>query len=248
LAEDSRFYLHDAGRRDDVLPDWAQSPQELLERWQATCRKRDLRKQAAFFVSLGWGARLCKLFAVACTRAAFATRLNTRSLALLDLVERRADDRSLQEELIAEVNAIAREIDDFETNGWPDRETYRYHSQVFHAVYGVASQNPVWAAGSMAGRRHSELFGRILTAMVGPGWKWKDEWRTDTVIALASGIYDEPAWERMPILSDALVDAGCAEVNLLGYCRGDGPFFRGSLVLDAVLAKSDRGGKGDILD
>jgi hypothetical protein len=40
-------------------PDWARSPQELLDRWQAACRKRDARKQAAFFVSLGWGARRC---------------------------------------------------------------------------------------------------------------------------------------------------------------------------------------------
>jgi hypothetical protein len=222
-----------------MLPDWAQSPQELLERWQATCRKRDLRKQAAFFVSLGWGARLCKLFAVACTRAAFAKRLNRRSRALLDLVERRADDQSVQEELIAEVNVIDKEIDDFETNGWPDRETERNGGPVLHVAHGVACQAPVWAAGSMAQRRYSDLFGRILTAMVGPGWKWQDECRTDMVVALAGGIYDERAWERMPILSDALVDADCDEMNLLGYCRGDGPFFRGCLVLDAILEKSD---------
>jgi hypothetical protein len=220
-----------------MLPSWARSPQEVLERWHATCRKRNLREQAAFFVSLGWGARLCKLFAVACTRTAFAKRLNERGRALLDLVERRADDLSLQEELIGEVNAIAREIDDFEKDGWPDSKAYRYHTQVFHVVYGVAAQNPAWAAGSMAVRRHRELFGRILTAMVGSGWNWNDEWRTDRVVTLAGGIYDERAWERMPVLSDALADAGCDEPNLLGYCRGDGPFFRGCLVLDIILEK-----------
>src|SRR6516164_8323843 len=108
-----------------MLPEWARSPQELLTRWQATCRKRDLRKQVAFFMSLGWGARRCKLFAAACTRAAFSERLNRRSLALLDLVECRADDRSAEEELLTEINAIYKEIDDFETNGWPNRETHR---------------------------------------------------------------------------------------------------------------------------
>jgi hypothetical protein len=235
-----RIYLHAAGRREDVLPDWAQSPQELGERWQATCRKRDLRKQTAFFVSLGWGARLCKLFAVACTRAAFGKRLNRRSQALLDLVERRADDPSVEETLLAEVNAIYKEIDAFQTNGWPDRETERNGGPVLSLAYHVACQTPVWAAGSMASqRRHSDLFGRILKVMIGPRWTWKEVWRTDTVVALARGAYEARAWEHMAILADALEEAGCVEGNLLTYCRGEGPFFRGCRVLDAILAKSD---------
>ena len=36
------------------MPDWTQSPQELAERWAATCRKRSAQEKARFFVSLGY--------------------------------------------------------------------------------------------------------------------------------------------------------------------------------------------------
>jgi len=221
------------------MPDWTQSPQELAERWQATCRMRSRPKRVAFFVSLGWGARRCKLFAVACLRAAFAKRLNPRSRSLLDLIERRADDPTAQNELIAEINTIAREQDQVEIHGSTDRETQRNGGPVLPEVYAVGCQAPVWAAGSLAKKKHCALFGSMLTAMAAPGWGWRDEWRTKATVTLARAIYDERAWDRMPILSDALVDAGCDDANVLGYCRGDGPFFRGCWVLDAILQKGD---------
>jgi hypothetical protein len=217
---------------------WTQSPRELSKRWQAACRKRSGHQ--GFFVSLGWGARRCMLFAVACTRAAFAKRLNARSRSLLDLVERRAEDPGAQTQLMAEINAIDKERDHFERHGSTDRETERNGGPVLPAVYAVASQNPVWAAGSLAAKKqYRELFGTILTAMVGPGWRWRDDWRTKPLVTLARGIYDERDWEGMPILAQALVDAGCDETNALAYCRGDGPFFRGCWVLDTILKKGD---------
>jgi hypothetical protein len=220
--------------------DWAQLPPELAERWEATCRKRDLRQQVAFFVSLGWGTRRCKLFTVACLRVAFAKRLNQRSRSLLDLIERRADDPTVQPALIAEVNAIARERDHVERYGSTDKETQRNCGPVLDETYAAACQTPAWAAGSMAAlRRHRALFATILAAMVGPGWRWREGWRTRTTVALACSGYDERDWEAMPILGDALEEAGCDDASVLGYCRGDGPFFRGCWVLDAILANGD---------
>jgi hypothetical protein len=63
-------------------------------------------------------------------------------------------------------------------------------------------------------------------------------WRTETVLALARGIYEERAFDRMPILADALQDAGCTNEDVLGHCRGPGPHVRGCWVVDLVLGKS----------
>jgi hypothetical protein len=63
------------------------------------------------------------------------------------------------------------------------------------------------------------------------------EWRTPTVLALATGIYDEKAFDRMPILADALMDAGCDNEEILQHCRGPGPHTRGCWVCDLLLQK-----------
>ena len=62
-------------------------------------------------------------------------------------------------------------------------------------------------------------------------------WRTGDVIGLARGIYDERAFERMPLLADALMDAGCNSEEVLAHCRGEGPHVRGCWVVDLVLGK-----------
>ena len=62
-------------------------------------------------------------------------------------------------------------------------------------------------------------------------------WRTSDVLGLARAIYDDRAFDRMPILADALMDAGCADEQVLGHCRGDGPHVRGCWVVDLVLGK-----------
>jgi hypothetical protein len=62
-------------------------------------------------------------------------------------------------------------------------------------------------------------------------------WRTADVVSLARGIYDERAFDRLPILADALQDAGCDNADVLGHCRGPGPHVRGCWVVDLVLGK-----------
>jgi hypothetical protein len=63
------------------------------------------------------------------------------------------------------------------------------------------------------------------------------EWLTSTVVALATGIYEEKAFDRMPILADALQDAGCSNEDILNHCRGPGPHTRGCFVIDLILGK-----------
>jgi hypothetical protein len=62
-------------------------------------------------------------------------------------------------------------------------------------------------------------------------------WLTSTVVALATGIYNDRAFDRMPILADALQDAGCENEEILNHCRGEGPHVLGCWLLDLILKK-----------
>jgi hypothetical protein len=62
-------------------------------------------------------------------------------------------------------------------------------------------------------------------------------WLTSTVVALARGIYDDRAFDRLPILADALQDAGCDHADILAHCRSDDPHARGCWVVDLLLGK-----------
>jgi len=64
-------------------------------------------------------------------------------------------------------------------------------------------------------------------------------WLTSTVIALACGIYTDRAFDRMPILADALQDAGCENAAILDHCRDPkGVHVRGCFVVDMILDKA----------
>lgn len=62
-------------------------------------------------------------------------------------------------------------------------------------------------------------------------------WQTTTAIAIAECISDDQAFDRLPILADALQDAACEEADILDHCRGDGPHVRGCWVVDLLLGK-----------
>ena len=63
-------------------------------------------------------------------------------------------------------------------------------------------------------------------------------WRTADAVGLARGMYEDRALDRLPLLADALMDAGCADEQVLGHCRSEGPHVRGCWVVDLVLGKS----------
>lgn len=62
-------------------------------------------------------------------------------------------------------------------------------------------------------------------------------WNDGTVVKVATAIYDERFWDRLPILADALADAGCDDAELLGHLWGPGPHARGCWVVDLILGK-----------
>lgn len=61
-------------------------------------------------------------------------------------------------------------------------------------------------------------------------------WRTPEVQGLARGIYAERAFESMPVLADALLDAGCESEAVLAHCRAEG-HLRGCWLVDGLLGR-----------
>jgi hypothetical protein len=63
-------------------------------------------------------------------------------------------------------------------------------------------------------------------------------WLTSTVKLLAEAIYEERAFDRLPILADALEDAGYTNQDVLAHCRGSVGHCRGCWVVDLLLGKN----------
>jgi hypothetical protein len=69
-------------------------------------------------------------------------------------------------------------------------------------------------------------------------------WQTPDVRSLAEGIYEERAFDRLPILADALEEAGCTDPAILGHCRAilghcrdRGEHARGCWVIDLLTGR-----------
>jgi hypothetical protein len=63
-------------------------------------------------------------------------------------------------------------------------------------------------------------------------------WRDGTIPKLAQSIYDRRQFADLPILADALEDAGCDNADLLRHCREPGEHVRGCWVVDLLLGKT----------
>lgn len=60
-------------------------------------------------------------------------------------------------------------------------------------------------------------------------------WNDGTVRRIARGVYEAGAFAGLPILHDALLDAGCDDEELLEHLRNGGPHVRGCWALDLLL-------------
>jgi hypothetical protein len=60
-------------------------------------------------------------------------------------------------------------------------------------------------------------------------------WRSNAVVALATAAYTDRDFTVMPVLADALEEAGCSDEQILTHCRSPGEHARGCFVLDLVL-------------
>jgi hypothetical protein len=64
-------------------------------------------------------------------------------------------------------------------------------------------------------------------------------WRTATVSQLATAISADVAFDNLPILADALEEAGCVNHHILDHCRFPSGHVRHCWVVDLILGRSE---------
>jgi hypothetical protein len=69
---------------------------------------------------------------------------------------------------------------------------------------------------------------------IDPDWL---AWNDGTLPNMAQTMYASKRFRDLPILADALEEAGCTDETLLAHCRGPGPHVRGCWAIDLILAK-----------
>ena len=83
-----------------------------------------------------------------------------------------------------------------------------------------------------------DIFGNPFRRVaLDPAWL---QWNGGTVRKMAEAIYDDRAFDRLPILADALEEAGCTDRAVLDHCRWAGAHVRGCWVLDRILNPTAR--------
>ena len=117
----------------------------------------------------------------------------------------------------------------------------KYRGGLYSAVWSagwpewVYGDKPEWQAAERRAQAESlrDVIGNPFRAV-----KFNKKWRTSTAVALAKQMYDAREFGAMPILADALQDAGCDNEDVLTHCRDPKPaHVRGCWVVDLVLGK-----------
>src|SRR5918994_3446369 len=105
-----------------------------------------------------------------------------------------------------------------------------HREEVYEAIYGQKAPIVLRRAGAC------DPLWRIYRHVGMEGFD--PSWRTSTAVGLARTMYESRDFAAMPILADALEEAGCDSPDVLAHCRADTPHVRGCWVVDLVLGKS----------
>jgi hypothetical protein len=63
-------------------------------------------------------------------------------------------------------------------------------------------------------------------------------WHGGLIVSMARQMYDSRDFREIPVLADALEEAGCMDADILNHCRQPGEHVRGCWVIDTLLGKS----------
>jgi ATP-dependent Clp protease ATP-binding subunit ClpA len=173
------------------------------------------------------------------------------SAAVLVLKDLNIDPREIRTEL---ERVIQRGPDDFTFGKLPQTPRARIalqhaieqasrfnHDQIYpeHVLLGLLCEEDNVAAQVLMnlGLELEHLRTAIIrwweVRMVDPSWL---AWNNGTVLRMASVIEQERRWAQLPILADALEDAGCTDWDMLGHLRLSGEHRCGCWVLDRLMA------------
>ena len=189
------------------------------------------------------------LFACACCRGVWSLLLDPRSREALETMESLADGEANLKEARAAYRLSLRAWRWASSLGWP-------FLQAAHAVRSLTAINSLnppenvarYARGIADGESMEaalriaqvallhDIFGNPYRPVRIPA-AWL-QWYEGTIPKLAKTIYDERAFDRLPILADALEEAGCTDADILNHCRQPGEHVRGCWVIDLLLGKS----------
>jgi hypothetical protein len=202
--------------------------------------------------------RKLRLFGCVCCRRHWRFLTDERSRVAVEMAERWADGLTTQVELEAAESAADQARDDLVTTRQDTAisECFTYAAQ---AVGLLATVNPfstdrsvvvasycrmvafretgasdrVESENTTACRFIRDIFGNPFRPVI-----FSDAWRTDTAKSLARQMYESRDFSAMPILADALQDAGCDNDDILAHCRDtSATHVRGCWVVDRVLGK-----------
>jgi hypothetical protein len=195
------------------------------------------------------------LFAVACCRRIWHLLTDERSRAVVEKVEQYADGLVTIFDVsnASDIHDNAEATYDFKAPLWAAMYAVSpSHCQkaAFEAVEAagcatwwesIPEDDPIISLIESAGRNtETEAQRRILHDIFGNPFhpaKLDPSWLIPTVKALTQSIYDERAFDRLPLLADTLKEAGRHDAEILAHCRGPRPHVRGCWVVDLFLGK-----------
>jgi hypothetical protein len=170
---------------------------------------------------------------------------------MVELAERCADNRYTgarfaKGEIAAAVQTVRdRRPDSAGAEAWAAEDAgYLFHRGAEQAVAGAAVRAVTRdRRGLFSGRdrrREQAVQAHLVRDVFGNPFRsaaFDPRWGTADTLGLARAIYEDRAFDRLPLLADALMDAGCNDETMLSHCRSDGPHVRGCWVMDLVLGK-----------
>ena len=62
-------------------------------------------------------------------------------------------------------------------------------------------------------------------------------WHGGRIVSMVAHLFEAGDFGDLPVLADALEEAGCADTDILAHCRAGGGHVRGCWVLDLLLGK-----------